>query len=47
MSTHIKIFVLDDLIIENLDEHDLNDFSFSMNTKTKYNEIDLFEREDK
>ena len=47
MSTHIEIFIFCDLIIENFNEHDFNDFSFRMNTKTKYDEIDLFERENK
>ena len=47
MSTYIEIFVLCNLIIEDFDEHDFNDLSFRMNTKTKYDEIDFFEREDK
>ena len=46
MSTHIEILVFCDLIIEDFDEHNLNDLSFKMNTKTKHNEID-YEREDK
>ena len=47
MSTHIEIFIFYDLIIEDLNEHDFNNFSFKMNMKTKYDEIDLFERENK
>ena len=43
----IETFVFCDLIIENLDEHDFNDLFFKMNTKTKHNEIDLFERGNK
>ena len=47
MLTHIEVFVFENLIVEDLDKHDLNDFSFRMNTKTKYDEINLFERKDK
>ena len=47
MSTYIEISVFYDLIIENLDERDLNNFFFKMNTKTEHDKIDLFEREDK
>ena len=47
MSTHNEIFVLNDLIIEDLDEHEFNNFSFRINTKTKHDEINFFEREDR
>ena len=47
MSTHIEIFVLCNLIVEGLDEDNFNDLSFNMNIKTKHNEIDFFERENK
>ena len=45
MSTHIEIVVFCNLIVEDFDEHDFNDLSFKVNTKTKYNKIDFFERE--
>ena len=45
--THIETFVLCDLIIENLNESNFNDFFSKMNTKTKHNKIDLFKRENK
>ena len=47
MSTHIKTFVFCDLIIENFEEHNFNNLFFRMNTRTKYDEIDFFEFEDK
>ena len=47
MLTYIEIFVLCNLIVEDLDEHNFNDFSFRINTETKHNEIDFFERENK
>ena len=47
MLTHFESFVFCNLIIENLDEHNFNDFFFKMNIKTKYDEIDFFERENK
>ena len=47
MLTYIETFILCDLIIEDLDEHNLNNLSFKMNTKMKYDEINLFERENK
>ena len=47
MLTYIETFIFCNLIIEDLDKHDLNDFSFKMNTKKKHNKIDLFERKNK
>ena len=47
MSTYIEIFVFCDLIIEDFDEHNLNDFFFKMSTNTEYDEINFFEREDR
>ena len=47
ISIHIEIFILCNLIIEDLDKHDFNDLFFRMNTKTKYDEIDFYERENK
>ena len=47
MSTHIETFIFYNLIIEDLDEQNLNDLFFRMNVKTKHDEIDFFEREDK
>ena len=47
MLTHIEILVFCNLIVENFDEHDLDNFSFKMNTKTKHNEINFFKRKNK
>ena len=47
MLIYIEILFLCNLVIKDLDEHDFNDFFFEMNTKTKYDEIDFFERENK
>ena len=47
MLTHIETFIFYNLIVEDFNEYNFNDFSFRINIKTKHDEIDFFERENK
>ena len=47
MLIHIKIFIFCNLIVEDLNEYDFKNFSFKMNIKTKHDEIDFFECENR